>query len=496
MSGKTPEDLKLLGFKVRNHQSVFNHPEIAKELIQKELNAGRYAGPFSSSPFPIFQVSPIKLQPKKEVGKYRLIHNVSYPYDQHSINGSISRDNSSVSYASIQDAISIIQKLGKGCFMAKSDIQSAYRLVPVSPEDYPKLGFQFRNDLYFDKCLAQGCASSCKIFEEFSSALEWILRHKYNVKFTLHVLDDFAFFAPDYEKCLQYLLAWKSLCSELNIPLCPEKTLDPSRLMVFLGVELSSVDMEARLPAEKLDKYREKLTDLTKHRKTTLENMQSVIGCLQFATSVIIPGRAFVRRLIDTTIGVKKPSHFVTLNDGTTADIKMWLTFFQFHNGKTIFIQPEAESSISLHMYTDASKQACAATFKSSWFVIGFPVDWQGKNIAFLELYPIVVALQIFGIRLANRAVVFHCDNKAIVQIINKQSSRDKCIMGLVRHLVMTAMQYNIKFSSKHVEGKKNILADKLSRLQVTSHLLSSFGMSPYPTSVPARLQPSDYRPL
>ena len=43
MSEKNPEDLKLLGFKVRNHQSVFDHPEIAKELIQKELNAGRYA---------------------------------------------------------------------------------------------------------------------------------------------------------------------------------------------------------------------------------------------------------------------------------------------------------------------------------------------------------------------------------------------------------------------------------------------------------------------
>ena len=295
-----------------------------------------------------------------------------------------------------------------------------------------------------------------------------------------------------------FSIVWHgNLCPVNQISHCVlKKYLDPSRLMVFLGVELSSVDMEARLPAEKLDKYREKLTDFAKYRKTTLENMQSVIECLQFATSVIIPGRAFVRRLVDTTIGVKKPSHFVTLNDGTTVDIKMWLTFFQFHNGKTIFIQPEAESSISLHMYTDASKQACAATFKSSWFVIGFPVDWQGKNIAFLELYLIVVALQIFGIRLANRAVVFHCDNKAIVQIINKQSSRDKCIMGLVRHLVMTAMQYNINFSSKHVEGKKNILADKLSRLQVTSHLLSSFGVSPYPTSVPARLQPSDYRPL
>ena len=62
-------------------------------------------------------------------------------------------------------------------------------------------------------------------------------------------------------------------------------------------VELSSVNIQGRFPAEKkIDKYHEELTGFAKHRKIILENMQSVTGCLQFDTSVIISGKAFWSR--------------------------------------------------------------------------------------------------------------------------------------------------------------------------------------------------------
>ena len=235
---------------------------------------------------------------------------------------------------------------------------------------------------------------------------------------------------------------------------------------------------------------------MVKARTTKLKNMQSLIGCLQFATNVILPGKAFVRRLIDTTIGIEKPFHYVTISSEAKADIRMWYHFMKYHNGKTLFLSPIAESSISLNMYSDASKAACAATFQSQCFVMIFPSDWSIKNIAFLEFYPIVVALQIFGKRITNRQVIFHCDNKAIVEVINKQRCKDKEIMKLMRHLVLTAMQYNIRFTVMHVPGKQNHLADALSRLQATSYLLKQYGMQQEPTQVPQRLQPQHFKPI
>ena len=104
-------------------------------------------------------------------------------------------------YATIDDVIRLIKSLGKGCFLAKTDIKSAFRIIPVSPNDFPLLGMEWQGKFYFDKCLPMGCSSSCNIFETFSTALEWIAMNKLNASAVIHILDDFIFIAPSKEKC-------------------------------------------------------------------------------------------------------------------------------------------------------------------------------------------------------------------------------------------------------------------------------------------------------
>ena len=48
-------------------------------------------------------------------------------------------------------------------------------------------------------------------------------------------------------------------------------------------------------------------------KSVTLKELQSLIGLLNFACCVVVPGRAFLRRLIDLTRGVRKPTHHVRL---------------------------------------------------------------------------------------------------------------------------------------------------------------------------------------
>ena len=145
--------------------------------------------------------------------------------------------------------------------MAKSDIISAFRLIPVSPNDYPRLGFTYKNMYYYDKCLA-GCASSCQIFECFYTALEWILRNKFSVKHCIHVLDEFMFLGASFEECKKYLESWEHLCNMLNVSLAVKKTIGPAQEIVFLGIQLSSREMTARLPQEKISLYTNKLSNL------------------------------------------------------------------------------------------------------------------------------------------------------------------------------------------------------------------------------------------
>ena len=46
----------------------------------------------------------------------------------------------------------MIHKLGKNAKLAKCDIQSAFRLLRLSPGDFDLLGFKFENQYFLNKC--------------------------------------------------------------------------------------------------------------------------------------------------------------------------------------------------------------------------------------------------------------------------------------------------------------------------------------------------------
>ena len=109
-----------------NLQSAQQHPEVVTQKLMKELDAERIAGPFEAPPFNSFVCYPLGVCPKKKPGSFRLIHHLSYPEGK-SVNDGISDFDSSVSYTKLSDAIVHIRSLGSRCFLAKSDIESAFR---------------------------------------------------------------------------------------------------------------------------------------------------------------------------------------------------------------------------------------------------------------------------------------------------------------------------------------------------------------------------------
>ncbi len=126
-----------------NLSSAYSHPEAVDQALVREIQAGRIAGPFETPPFPNLRCSGLGLVPKGESG-WRLISHLSAPAGS-SINDHISSDDYSLQYHTIDDAISILATLGPNAFMAKADLQNAFRLCPVHPLDWPLLGMQWRN---------------------------------------------------------------------------------------------------------------------------------------------------------------------------------------------------------------------------------------------------------------------------------------------------------------------------------------------------------------
>jgi hypothetical protein len=93
------------------------------------------------------------MREKSGKGKFRLIYNLSWPYDETSINGGIEDEHESVSYSSVAQAIKLVMQKPKGSVTRKTDIKDAFKIIPVHPDEYHKLGLKFGGKYYYDVTL-------------------------------------------------------------------------------------------------------------------------------------------------------------------------------------------------------------------------------------------------------------------------------------------------------------------------------------------------------
>ncbi|KAL5516970.1 hypothetical protein EMCRGX_G002429 [Ephydatia muelleri] len=113
------------------------HPDIISSELSKEIAAGRVLGPFTEKPFVNLQTSGLGAAPKKN-GKWCVILHLSAPY-RVSVNDEISKEEFSLHYSTIDDTVRLLLMHGVGCLMAKVDLKSAFRMVPVRSTDWDLL---------------------------------------------------------------------------------------------------------------------------------------------------------------------------------------------------------------------------------------------------------------------------------------------------------------------------------------------------------------------
>ncbi len=77
-----------------------------------------------------------------------------------------------------------------------------------------------------------------------------------------------------------------------------------STTLTFEGIELDSISSKARLPCDKIVTCVQSISASLKCKKVQLKELQSLIGILNIATSVVTPRKAFLRRVYDLPQGV------------------------------------------------------------------------------------------------------------------------------------------------------------------------------------------------
>ncbi len=465
--------------------------DILLPMLLDEINLGRIAGPFKNPPFKHYRCSPLFLVPKHEPGKYRMIFNLSFPKGS-SVNDFVNPDTASVQYAGIDAAIEMMQKFEGPIYLAKADIHKAFKLLPVALEDLHLLCTKINDMYYVMKSMPEGFTASCKNFEDFSTALEWIVKNFSKIESLIHYLDDFLFAHNNYQKCLYILNVFIAICDFLGIPLAPEKLVYPTTILEFLGLVFNTLERKIVVPKEKVVKLISLIENFEQRKKARLREIQSLIGSLNFVCRAVAPGRAFLRRIINAICGVTNPNHYVRINKDMKADLSMWKHFLMDFNGVVFWLPQNWESNFDLGLFTDASGAiGWGSCFKTHWMQGRWAPEILNENfsIEFKELFPIVVSCVAWGEEMKNMRIMFHTDNETVASIINKKSSPEPDLMILVRHMVLTCLKYNIMFRAKHIPGKENQISDAISRFKMQEFRRLAPDADSHPTPIPEQFQ-------
>ena len=135
----------------------------------------------------------------------------------------------------------VVQQLGKGSLLAKMDIESAYWLVPVHPQDHILQAVEWDRQIYVDPMLPFGLRSATNFFTAVADVLNWCLQWA-GIRFVSYYLDDFIVVAPPRsEECLRAVGALDLVCAKLGVPMAPHKRDGPTTCLIFLGIQIDTV---------------------------------------------------------------------------------------------------------------------------------------------------------------------------------------------------------------------------------------------------------------
>ncbi|KAK3737443.1 hypothetical protein QZH41_000164 [Actinostola sp. cb2023] len=193
--------------------------------------------------------------------------------------------------------------------------------------------------------------------------------------------------------------------------------------------------------------------------------------------------------MIDLLCCFRNKDHPIRLNKEFRQDLLWWHTLLTHWHGVQFWLFPGLSLSTDVEVTADAAGSIGYGAFHGlEWFNGIWSEPQKDMSIAYKELFPIVIAADLWGAKWVKLHVLFRSDNEAVVAILNSRTSRVPCIMHLVRHLLSSAACYNFTFAAQHIPGIQNSVADALSRFNWQEFRQLAPMANPHPVPIPKAL--------
>ena len=328
------KDVHIVSGEVANHPSAspgHGNYEAVKQQVLSEISDGNYVV-CDNNPLLIIPLGAIP----KPAGGVRLIHDCSRPVGN-ALNDHATLD-CSQQFETLDDATSLICQ---GYYMAKVDLKSAYRSVAISKESQQYTGLTFELDgrvnYLYDTKLPFGSRLAPGIFHRLTQSVKRMMARRGFTAMVVY-LDDFLICAPTMKECATALSTLVSLLRHLGFCINWDKVVDPTRRIIFLGVEIDTETMSKRLPVNTLLALRAELQVFAKRKRASKRQLESLAGKLSWAAKVVYGGRVFLRRILDAISPLRAANHKRVLTQAVQLDSQWWEHFMSSFNGCSLIL--------------------------------------------------------------------------------------------------------------------------------------------------------------
>ena len=480
--------------------------KMAKTIV-KWHNKGYLMGPYDPSD-PIAKecrINPVFCVPKTE-GEVRPVVNYSKQIDGSSLNDQLNPDWCTVEYIQLKEIVYTVKQVGVGAMIWAKDLEDGYFNIKVHPSQVKSIAFMFAGLLFIPMVLVFGISSAPLIFTMFMwyavSAIRFMdanimwfcmpteqFENKYFqtdadyhtcndgsytfIPLIMYYLDDI--FGVQTPKLVykQYEMAGKMLVY-LGLSAKESKDRPPSTTQKLLGLEYDTIKQEIRIPEEKVIRYVTFANSLLARTQITKKELFSLTGKARHASVQCKALSSFARGVEVHGHELKKWHHRINMSSRLKKDINLIIEGLKHNqsNGKSFDFILKPRDCFDFTAYTDAAGSLGIGGYVDIPHAPFFQVGWHqvsdtsDKDIHWKEMVAICVLIESNIDLFKGKCINIWCDNEPVVWMLIKwRAPLDrKDLQHILRRIAKLCIFNDIVPWWDHIEGHRNITADRLSR--------------------------------
>ena len=357
--------------------------------------------------------------------------------------------------------------LQTGEWVTSIDFKDAYFHIPINSQSRKYMRFHLQDKTYQFKALPFGLSTAPMEFTVVAKEVKWLAMRQ---GIRIHqYLDDWLVRATSHRVCLQQTKDLVLLCRELGWLVNEDKSeLEPKQVFNFVGYQFDLKEGRVRPTIERWQTLQSKILEILSNPICPVRKLMSLIGLLTATEKQVHLGRLHMRPIqwhlknnwrvpesLEKIIPIPKSLH---------PHLKWWL-----EEDNVVTGQPLHPLEHALQIFTDASREGWGAHLNEHIARGSWSLPESKLHINYLELKAVLLALQEFQALCMNKVVLVATDNTTVVAYINKEGGmKSGPLCALLWRILTWCTRNQVTLKARHIPGRLNVIADKLSRLGQT----------------------------